>query len=241
LAEAQLFGVVPGAYTGAPARRQPGALRLAHCGTVFLDELDSTSQAVQAKLLRASEHREFRPVGGTRMERSDFRLVGATSRPPEDLLGDRLLRVDLYYRFELVLRLPPLRERAGDILLLAQHFVVLLAANGHEPRTLAQSAKRVLTEYPWPGNVRELRRVIQACVRFGNGEVLTGEEIGREIQHLGGGPALPERARLLGVLQACGWNASRTARALGLGRTKLYELLRRHAIRRPRGPVEARS
>jgi transcriptional regulator with PAS, ATPase and Fis domain len=241
LAEAQLFGVEPGAYTGAPTRRQPGALRMAHQGTVFLDELDSTAAGVQAKLLRASEYREFRPVGGGALEHSDFRLVGAIARPPEELVATHVLRVDLYYRFEIVLHLPPLRQRGGDVLLLARHFLAEGPGNGRRARTLTSSAERALQRYLWPGNVRELRRVIQGCLWFADGDALTGDDIEREILHASGRTAVPERDRLLGVLESHGWNASRAARSLGLGRTKLYELLRRHAITRPRGRAEAET
>lgn len=234
LAEAELFGVVAGAYTGAKHGRT-GALARAHQGTLLLDEIDSASLGMQAKLLRAAELREFNRVGSGQVEWSDFRLVAATSRQPQEMVASGVLRADLFYRLGCVLHLPALRDRPEDIVPLAEHFLRMFDGSPLGAKQLAPAAMRVLQDHTWPGNVRELRRTIEALVTFGEGPGISSDEVERELLSLPSSFGLDERARLLAVLEAHGWNAAATARFLGLGRTKLYELLRRHEIRRPVG------
>jgi DNA-binding NtrC family response regulator len=234
VAEAELFGVEPGAFTGA-IRRRTGLLSRANHGTLLLDEVCSASPAIQAKLLRAVEHGEFERVGGDRTERSDFRLLAAASCPPDDLVGSGALRGDLFHRLAMCrLYVPPLRDRPADIGPLAQFFLAK-ARVAAASMILEPSAIAALRAHHWPGNVRELQGVIYSLAVFAEGSRLTAWHVEREV---GGAREPPgERARLSTLLSAHGWNASATARALGVGRTKLYELIRLHRIERPRAAV----
>jgi DNA-binding NtrC family response regulator len=231
VAEAELFGVEPGAFTGA-IRRRTGLLSRANHGTLFLDEVCSASPVIQAKLLRAVEHGEFERVGGERTERSDFRLVAASSSAPDDLIGSGALRGDLFHRLAMCrLYVPPLRDRPEDIGPLAQSFLTRARAWAAASMILDASALAALRAHPWPGNVRELQGVIYALAVFAEGDRLTARHVERE---LGSAREPPdERARLTTALSAHGWNASATARTLGVGRTKFYEWMRLYGIRRP--------
>jgi DNA-binding NtrC family response regulator len=235
VAEAELFGVEPGAFTGA-IRRRTGLLSRANHGTLFLDEVCSASPAIQAKLLRAVEHGEFERVGGDRTERSDFRLVAAASCPPDDLVGSGALRGDLFHRLAMCrLYVPPLRDRPPDIGPLAEFFLTRAWAPAAASMLLDPSALAALRAHHWPGNVRELQGVICALAVFAEDDRLTARHVERE---LGSAREPPdERTRLSTLLTAHGWNASATARAMGVGRTKLYELIRLHRIERPRAAV----
>jgi DNA-binding NtrC family response regulator len=236
LAESELFGVEAGAYTGAVARRA-GALTRAHRGTLFLDELCGASNSVQAKLLRAVEYHEFTRLGGRRIERSDFRFLASLSDEPQALVAAGRLRSDLQYRLDCLLYLPPLRERPEDIAVLARHFLKL-EGNG-SVKTLTAGAERALLSYGWPGNVRELRRTIRALAQIVASDAIEAEDVEREVRRALDRRRLCERDQLLRTLYETGWNAARTARILGMGRTKLYELFRRHGVRRPGGSPAA--
>jgi transcriptional regulator with PAS, ATPase and Fis domain len=234
LAEAELFGAEAGAYTGA-RRTRPGALAQAHRTTLFLDEIDSASPALQAKLLRATECRQFRRLGSAQVERSDFRLVAASARSPDSLIAAGTLRGDLYYRLTCVLAIPPLRERTEDIALLAEHFMSKLNGSGAH-KSLDRTAVDALRAHQWPGNVRELKRAVEVLVTFVEGPVITGRDVERELHLLAQAQTATERERLVATLEAHGWNATATARTLGCGRSTLYRKLRRHGIQR--GPAD---
>ena len=169
LLESELFGHERGAFTGAIAQKK-GRLETADGGTVLLDEIGELSPALQAKLLRVLQEREFERVGGTRSIAVDFRLVAATNRDLEQAIAAGTFRRDLYYRLNVVsLAVPPLRERPEDIPLLANHFARRHAANMKRRVTgVSPEALACLMAYDWPGNVRELENAIERAVVLGS-------------------------------------------------------------------------
>ena len=170
LLEAELFGHVRGAFTGAVGTRQ-GRLEQAHRGTLFLDEVGTMSPALQAKLLRVLQEREFERVGDSHTIKIDVRVIAATHSDLARMVSEGTFREDLYYRLNVIpVRLPPLRERREDVPLLVQHFLQRLAADsGRGPMTVSQEALRRLMAYPWPGNVRQLENAVERAVAFSNG------------------------------------------------------------------------
>jgi DNA-binding NtrC family response regulator len=243
LAEAELFGYKKGAFTGA-SRDRPGLLQEAHGGSLFLDEVNAMSPLIQAKLLRVLQERRVRPVGANREEVVDFRLLAASNTSLEDAVAAGTFRRDLYHRLNvLAVRLPPLRERRGDIAALAEHFVQRYArAHGRRTRRLAPDAVASLTGANWPGNVRELENVVEQAV------ILCPEnaiEVPLALlpPHLGGqgwfgeasSPAATEgqsatleaieRRHILAVLNQCGGNKSEAARVLAIGYKTLLRKL----------------
>ncbi len=165
LLESELFGHEKGAFTGAIGQRQ-GRFELAHGGTLFLDEIGEISPATQVKLLRVLQERRFERVGGTKAIEVDVRLVAATNRSLKGMVRKGKFREDLYYRVNVVrIDVPPLRDRAEDIPLLATHFAAKYARPGEPPRRISPQAMDVLVNHRWPGNVRELENVMErACV-----------------------------------------------------------------------------
>ncbi len=179
LLESELFGHEAGSFTGANKRRA-GRFELAHHGSLFLDELASTSTRVQEKILRVIEYGEFERVGGTETLRTDVRLIGAPNEDLPRLADEWKFRADLLDRLAFdVITLPPLRERREDILPLAEHFAVRMAGElGHELFPgFDESARQDLMEYPWPGNVRELKNVVERAV-------YSREEPETEVSHI---------------------------------------------------------
>jgi two-component system response regulator AtoC len=170
LLEAELFGHVRGAFTGAVANRQ-GRFEQAHKGTLFLDEVGTMSPALQAKLLRVLQEREFERVGDSHPVKVDVRVIAATHSDLEKMVADGSFREDLFYRLNVIpLKLPPLRERRDDIPLLVQHFLQKLSAElGRGPATMSQEALRRLMAYHWPGNVRQLENVVERSLAFSQG------------------------------------------------------------------------
>jgi len=172
--ESELFGHVRGAFTGADRDHQ-GLLELADGGTVLLDEIGDVPLPVQVKLLRAIEQREVTPVGQTRSRRSDFRVLAATNRRLDELVAKGEFREDLYYRLGVFhIHIPPLRERTGDIPLLAAHFL-RLATGGVTAKRLSQAAVADLVSRPWQGNVRELRNAVERAAVVSRGDEVEPE------------------------------------------------------------------
>ena len=233
LLESELFGHEKGAFTGA-LMRKPGLFEVADKGVLFLDEVGDVSPAFQAKLLRAIETKEFFRVGGTRPVRSDIRLVSATNR---DLLADvraGRFREDLYYRINgVTLGLPPLRERKGDIPLLARHFM----ERSSRTKKLSPKALEALKAYPWPGNVRELQMVIQRAALLSACETIEPEDLSlnaRQDWKQGAsrsGLTLEqvEREYIDTILKEHKGHRGNAARALGIDPKTLYNKLRRGA------------
>jgi DNA-binding NtrC family response regulator len=242
LLESELFGHVKGSFTGA-VRDKQGLFVAAKGGTFFLDEVGEMSPAIQVKLLRALQEREVIPVGATETVPVDVRIIAATNRDLEEEIRRGGFRSDLYYRLNVItVHLPPLRERADDIPLLAEHFVQRLAkSRGRTPPRLAPEALEALQSYEWPGNVRELENALERAA------VLSGEEIGAEAlpsrlteevarplvsDRLPPNPTLEiiERAYIHWVLQAEGGNKSRAAEVLGIDPSTLYRKLMRYGM-----------
>lgn len=247
LLEAELFGHVRGAFTGAVATRQ-GRLEQAHRGTLFLDEVATMSPALQAKLLRVLQEREFERVGDTHTIKVDVRIVAATHADLARLVAEGRFREDLYYRLNVIpLHLPPLRERREDIPLLVGHFLQKIGAALDPPRrdvTVSQEAMRSLMAYDWPGNVRQLENVVERVLALTPGRrQIELADLPPEIQ--GATPAadpswlppegLPleqylrdiERALIRRALERAQGNKRKAADMLGLKRTTLVEKLKR--------------
>jgi two-component system response regulator PilR (NtrC family) len=180
LLESELFGHVKGAFTGAIANKK-GLFEVAHKGTLFLDEIASTPIPLQVKLLRVLQDQEIRRVGSNDGVKVDVRIVAATNKDLAEAVQEGVFREDLYYRLNVIpINLPPLRERIGDIPILAAHFLESYAKkNGfHEMDTQTSSEViRILSNYHWPGNVRELENAIERAIALGNGECLRPEDL----------------------------------------------------------------
>jgi DNA-binding NtrC family response regulator len=249
LAEAELFGHVKGAFTGAIASRT-GRFELAHKGTLFIDEVSSMSPPLQAKLLRTLQEREVERVGESRPMKLDIRVIAATNTDLRKLVKDGAFREDLFYRLNVIpVRLPPLRERREDVPLLAQHFAKKSCRdNGVALKPISQEALRILMAYDWPGNVRQFENAIEHAVAMS----LTAAEIGPDALpaevHRPGSPAVPsiaipdeginftsvvsglERDLILRCLEKTGGNKRQAARLLNLSRTTFIDKLQRLSL-----------
>ena len=250
LAESELFGHERGAFTGA-ATKKVGLIELADGGTLFLDEIGDLSLAVQAKLLRVLETKHFRRVGGVKEFRANFRLVSATNRPLKQLIEEEVFRGDLFYRINaIVVELPPLRERTGDIPLLVGHFLEEFRPGEAEWWTIGADALELLEAYPWPGNVRELRNVIERAALLAGGQTIRRADLGSLLfesteaapadgTHDGGGlPALHletlERMAIQEALERTGWHQGRASDVLGVSARTLHRKIRSYGLQRPR-------
>ncbi len=242
LLESELFGHEPGAFTGATQRRL-GRFELADGGTLFLDEIGETSPAVQTRLLRVLQEREFVRVGGSETIRCDVRIIAATNRDLKQAMRQGHFREDLYYRLSVFpIHLPPLRDRREDIPLLVEHFVRQTAAElGLPCPGVSRAAMERLCAYDWPGNIRELRNVMERSVLLAEGgpigpELLPPEIAGSASEAPGGsGSALEsyEKAMIVRALREHGWNQTRAAKSLGISRDNLRYRMRKYGIRKP--------
>ncbi|HEV8176090.1 MAG TPA: sigma 54-interacting transcriptional regulator [Gemmatimonadales bacterium] len=227
LVESELFGHERGAFTGAVGRKK-GRFELASGGTIFLDEIGELSPAIQVKLLRVLQEREFERVGGTEPVKVDVRVVAATNRNLETALADGNFREDLYYRLNVFpIIIPPLRERRSDVLPLADYFVEKYAReHGKTIKRISTPAIDQLASYHWPGNVRELENTIERAVLMADGEVIHGHHLPPTLQtaeatgtvlntSLGGAVGTFERGLIVDALKTTRGNRSRAARLLG--------------------------
>ncbi len=249
LLEAELFGYVRGAFTGATGDRK-GLWEEAEGGTLFLDEIGETSQAMQVKLLRALQEKEIRRVGSTKNLRVDARVVAATNRDLEKEVENKNFREDLYYRLSTVtLRVPGLRERISDIPLLAGRFLRGAAENaGRSALRFSEETSKALSAYDWPGNVRELESAIEYAALHARGDEITPEDLPPKLQSVEVRVAaahselttlfddLPtidelERRYLLHVLEVVGWSRTRAASVMGIDRRTLYRMAERFGIK----------
>ncbi|MCA1905283.1 MAG: sigma-54 dependent transcriptional regulator [Desulfarculus sp.] len=178
LLESELFGHEKGAFTGAIAKK-PGRFELAHGGTILLDEISEMAPALQAKLLRVLQEGEIDRVGGKRPVPVDVRVVATTNRDLKEHIEKGEFREDLFYRLNVIpLKVPPLRERPGDLLLLAEHFLARYAAeNGKPGLKLGEAARRAIAAHPWPGNVRELQNTMERAVLLAQGAEITPADL----------------------------------------------------------------
>jgi two-component system response regulator AtoC len=242
LAESEFFGHQRGAFTGAVEAR-PGALQLADRGTLFLDEIEDLPLALQAKLLRAVQDREVRPLGAATPRRVDARVIAAANRDLWEMVERGTFRRDLYYRLRVLsIQLPPLRQRREDLPLLIEHFIGRF--NQRHGTTFAVPAGpslRPLLEHGWPGNVRELENLLEGLLLLASASgTPLPELIAREASPRAGLWA-DERSRILRVLDQHRWNRQRAAAALGISRVTLWRRMERHGIRDPLGPVAAET
>lgn len=237
LLESELFGAVRGAYTGSD-RDRIGFFEAANHGTVFLDEIGEIDSAFQLKLLRFLQEREIRPVGSPRARQVDVRIIAATNRDLNKLVQEGKFREDLWYRLATVpIKVPPLRERRGDVALLAQHFVERSNARFGTHAKLTESGLRALEEYTWPGNVRQIQHLIERLCILAPGEriddfaVRSVLESMQPKEHGGETLADTEAEQIRKVLAAAGGNKSRAAKILGIERKTLYRKLERMGLR----------
>ena len=247
LLESELFGHVEGAFTGA-SHDKVGKFTQANGGTLFLDEIATASPALQVKLLRVLQDKEFEPVGGTETQKVDVRLVLATNIDLEEAVRRGEFREDLYYRINVItLTQPALRERMGDIPLLVEHYLHQFNAQaGRQIKGFDDAAMQALQQYHWPGNVRELVNVVERAVVLSHNEYIGVEDLPEKMfseaeqqanleANLGGASlkkalSTPERQLIVQALESNGWNRQNTARALGINRTTLYKKMKKYDI-----------
>src|SRR5437867_724460 len=243
LIESELFGYVKGAFTGAVQSRD-GLLAIAEGGTVFLDEVGELPVDLQAKLLRAIQEREIRPVGSTRRIAINVRILAATNRDLEQAVAQGTFRRDLYFRLNVLsLRIPPLRERRQDIPLLAAHFLERLSRASGQERSVSDEAMKALLAYDWPGNVRELENCLERSCAFTSNAIIQVRDLPSDIHGThnlavgGNGSAkiVPieqlEKQTILNTIEQLNGDKLQAARLLGIGKTTLYRKLKEYAAR----------
>ena len=250
LLESELFGYVKGAFTGA-VRDKKGRLEVANGGTVFLDEISEMSPALQVKLLRVLQEREFEPIGSTRSIKVDIRVVAATNKNLEELVKKGRFRHDLYWRLNVVpIHLPPLRERKEDIPLLISHFLQIYndRYNG-KVSGFSKSAMELLLNYDWPGNIRELENLVQRLVVLkgegiilpedlpekirGNGHLHSSLRLDGERLNLNEAVTNLERYLITEALRRANGVKSKAAKLLGIKRTTLLHKMKKNGILDP--------
>jgi DNA-binding NtrC family response regulator len=236
LIESDLFGSMRGAFTGAD-RDRIGVFEAAHRGTAFLDEIGEVDASFQLKLLRFLQEREIRPVGSSRAKTVDVRVIAATNRDLQRLIEEDSFREDLWFRLNVIrIMLPPLRERHGDIPLLAHYFLRRSNQRYGQETRLTESGLRALGEYTWPGNVRQLEHMIERLSILAPGGRIDGTAIAEAIAEMqprdSGGESLAETEaeQIRRVLAAAGGNKSRAAKILGIERKTLYRKLERMGL-----------
>ena len=252
LLESELFGHVEGSFTGATSDKI-GKFELAHGGTIFLDEINTASQGLQVKLLRAIQEREFERVGGTETITLDVRFILATNFDLREQVEEGTFRKDLFYRVNVVpIHMPPLRERVGDIPLLAEHFLHLYAKQSRkDPHALsiAPEAMVRLKQYSWPGNVRELENAVETAVVLCRGDEITADDLPASISSTDDHQRLPlkealiraERDIIENALKLNGWRRQPTAAMLEIDRTTLFKKMRLHGLLRDESKVGAET
>jgi two-component system response regulator AtoC len=243
LVESELFGHEKGAFTGA-VERKLGRMELARGGTIVLDEVAALAPAMQSKLLRVIEERTFERLGGTDTLRIDARLIALTNADLERLVAGGHFREDLFYRLKVfTIALPPLRQRAADILPLAEELLTRLAAvHGRAEIAFDAATRRLLETYSWPGNVRELRNCIERALVFSSGTVLRPVDFPDSLRAAGSaataaadGAALRsledlERDAIAATLEATHYKISKSAEILGISRKTLLEKRKKYGL-----------
>ncbi|CAN5481269.1 sigma-54-dependent Fis family transcriptional regulator [soil metagenome] len=243
LMEAELFGVAPGAYTGADRKGREGKFKVADGGTLFLDEVGDMPMQVQAKLLRVLQEQEIEPLGANKITKVDVRIIAATSHDLKRMVADGKFRSDLYYRLNVLpIVLPPLRERSGDLDGLCEHLLEQIAERTGMPhRELKPSARAALANYDWPGNVRELRNVLEQVGMLTDNISLSAEDFASILPANTLAPPRPkapatvtirplpeavaelEKELIKAALESTAGNKASAARMLGISRATLYQ------------------
>jgi transcriptional regulator with PAS, ATPase and Fis domain len=248
LLETELFGHARGAFTGAHATKA-GRIATAQGGTLFLDELGELPLALQVKLLRVLQSKEYSPVGDTRTLRADVRVVAATNVDLERAVQEGRFREDLYYRLNVIhLTVPALRDRVEDVPLLTHYFIKRTSERmGRPARRVSRAAAQLLAEYAWPGNVRELENTLERAMLLSTTEMIEPKDLPARVCGLGterrATPRLPdhgidlrnavesfENQLIRQALERTKWNKKQAATLLGLNRTTLVEMLKRKRI-----------
>jgi transcriptional regulator with PAS, ATPase and Fis domain len=245
LLEAEFFGVAPGAYTGADRKARAGKFKAADGGTLLLDEIGDMPLALQSKLLRVLQEQEVEPLGSNQVQRIDVRVIAATSRDLAAMVAAGSFRADLYYRLNVLpIRVPPLRERPGDLEALVETLAEDIARRSHLPhKGLSADALDMLARHAWPGNIRELRNVLEQATLMTDDAVLTAHHFSALVTPLVAAPAGPASAAAAAVLplpravadlevqairaalEATGGNKLAASKMLGISRATLYEKL----------------
>jgi len=246
LIESELFGHMKGSFTGATEDKK-GKFDLADEGTLLLDEVGDMSMKVQAKVLRVLQEQIFEPVGGSKPVKVDVRVLAATNKTLEREIASGNFREDLYFRLNVVpLHVPPLRERDGDVMLLAGHFAAQFAAHyGQPPKSFTPAAAEALRAYRWPGNIRELRNIVERLVILVDAEEVDLSDLPAVVR----GQAAPgilqipdyaslkegredfERRLIQKKIREAGGNVTRAAELLGMERTSLHRKMKQYGIR----------
>jgi two-component system response regulator HydG len=240
LIESELFGYVKGAFTGAMQSKE-GLLAIAEGGTVFLDEVGELPVDLQAKMLRALQEKEIRPVGSTKRIPINVRILAATNKDLEQGVAQGSFRRDLYFRLNVLsLRIPPLRERRQDIPLLATNFLERLSQASGRTHELSDDAMKALLAYDWPGNVRELENCLERCCAMTTGQIIHVVDLpsaitGAPMQLTSAAPEariLPmteiEKQTILGAITHLNGDKLMAAKLLGIGKTTLYRKLKEY-------------
>jgi DNA-binding NtrC family response regulator len=244
LLESELFGHLKGAFTGAVKEKQ-GLLKVADGGTFFLDEIATTSQAIQVKLLRVLEEKEIIPVGGTKPVEVDVRLITATNADLEQEVKLGKFRPDLFYRLNVFpINIPPLRERKDDIRILVYHFIKKYCGKVNiKEKKISEDTLKKLISYSWPGNVRELENTIERAVLLSKNEEISISELPKKInqnQPLNlvedaklENPTLEEieKAYIFWVLKNSGWHKSKASQILGIDNSTLYRKIEKYGLK----------
>jgi transcriptional regulator with PAS, ATPase and Fis domain len=244
LLESELFGHVKGAFTGAVGNKE-GKFLAANSGTIFLDEISNASAALQVKLLRVLQDRTFEPVGSNETETVDTRIILATNRNLKEEVTQGRFREDLYYRINVVtIDLPPLRERVGDVPLLAKQFLRKYSIQHNKEKLgITNETLEYLERYSWPGNVRELENVIERAVLLSKSKFIAPEDLPDSIRQdqswrqkayktagLKEAIAEPEKNIIRQALEANHWNRQETAKALQINRTTLFKKMKHYGL-----------
>jgi transcriptional regulator with GAF, ATPase, and Fis domain len=245
LIESELFGHEKGAFTGATAQRK-GAFEIADSGSIFLDEIGELPLALQPKLLRVLEQKEFKRVGGNESILTDVRILAATNRNLREEIRNKTFRDDLYFRIgAITLEIPPLRERREDIPLIARHFLESIPpGRGNTLPALSDDAAAFLATLDWPGNIRELRNAMHRAVVMSEGTALSAADFAFLRSDDSPSPGadqgdaltrweLSEKTSIQAELIRQQWNKTATARSLGIAKSTLFEKLKKYAIRSP--------
>ncbi|MBP2653585.1 MAG: proprionate catabolism activator, Fis family [Firmicutes bacterium] len=240
LLESELFGYVEGAFTGANKKGKPGLFEMAHRGTIFLDEISEMDKYGQNRLLRVLQEKQVMRLGDDKVIPVDVRIIAATNKDLMALIEEKQFREDLYYRLKLLtLDLPPLRDRSGDVKLLALHFVNLFKNKYNKHIEISPEAYDCLAEYHWPGNVREFMYFIERLVIIAHEKVITATVLKKywDRKHtpkintpLPSPLPLSEKDKITEALTACNSNISRAAHMLNIDRSTLYKKLRLYNI-----------